>query len=166
MSRPAFRLIACVALLAPLLLARNARAFCQATTCDPTNISEMCQFNAQNCLIVGQPLAWQSNCVTVSVQAAGAPKQHIDYNAALGSVTRAFAAWTSAACSGGPPSIAVHVTGPISCDASEYNPDRSNANIVVFREDSWPYVGGEDALGLTRVHFEKATGTIWTPTSR
>ena len=162
MTRSALRVsCACLVLLVASLSARRAAAFCQATTCDPTQISDMCEFNAQNCLTVGQPLAWQSNCVTVSVQAAGAPKQHIEYAAALGSVTRAFAAWTSASCNGATPSITVQVSGPISCDASEYNADRGNANIVVFREDSWPYVGGEDALGLTRVHFETATGTIW-----
>jgi Matrixin len=149
------------ALLTALLSAQRASAFCQATTCDPTMLSDMCQFNAQNCLTVGQPLAWQSNCVTVSVQAAGAPKQNIDYDAAAGSVTRAFAAWTNAACAGGTPSITVHVTGPITCAASEYNSTGGNANIVVFREDTWPYVGGEDALGLTRVRFEPATGAIW-----
>lgn len=147
--------------LLSLFEAGTARAFCQATTCDPTNLNDMCQFDAQHCLTVGLPLAWQTNCVTVSVQAAGAPKQHIDYAAALGSVTRAFAAWTSVSCAGATPSITVNVTGPITCDASEYNPDGANANIVVFREDTWPYVGGEDALGLTRVHFEPATGAIW-----
>jgi MYXO-CTERM domain-containing protein len=154
-------LVLSAALLTALFSAQRASAFCQATTCDPTMLSEMCQFNAQNCLTVGQPLAWQSNCVTVSVQAAGAPKQNIDYDAAAGSVTRAFAAWTNAACAGGAPSITVHVTGPISCEASEYNSAGGNANIVVFREDTWPYVGGEDALGLTRVRFEPATGAIW-----
>jgi Matrixin len=160
-ARGLSRLALSAALLAALFCAHSASAFCQATTCDPTKLEDMCQFNAQNCLTVGQPLAWQSNCVTVSVQAAGAPKQNIDYDAAAGSVTRAFAAWINATCTGGTPSITVHVTGPISCDASEYNSDGGNANIVVFREDTWPYVGGEDALGLTSVHFEPATGAIW-----
>ncbi|HWZ87350.1 MAG TPA: matrixin family metalloprotease [Polyangiaceae bacterium] len=120
-----------------------------------------CMTDAQNCLTVGMPLFWASSCVTVSVQAAGAPKQHIDYNTALGSVTRAFAAWTSASCGGAAPSISVAVNGPITCAASEYNSDRGNANIVVFREDSWPYVGGQDALGLTRLRFDPASGEIW-----
>lgn len=149
------------ALSAALLMPRAAHAFCQATTCDPTQVSDMCQFDAQNCLTVGMPLVWQSNCVTVSVQADGAAKQNIDYEAALGSVTRAFAAWTGASCNGGHPSMTVNVSGPITCDASEYNTNKGNANIVVFRQDSWPYVGGQDALGLTRVHFEVSSGTIW-----
>ncbi|MET0790998.1 MAG: matrixin family metalloprotease [Polyangiaceae bacterium] len=139
--------------------ARPAAAFCQATTCDP--VTARCATDARNCLAEGSPLAWASSCITVSVQADGAPKQHIDYSAAEGSVERAFAAWTSAPCEGGRPSIAVHVDGPITCDASEYNSDRGNANIVVFREDSWPYTGGQDALGLTRIRFDPDTGAIY-----
>lgn len=150
------------ALVATFTAARNAAAFCRATTCDPANPALNCAPDSQNCLTVGAPLAWPSSCVTVSVQADAAPKQHIDYDAALGSVTRAFAAWTSAACTGGPPAITVDVKGPISCAASEYNPDGGNANIVVFRENEWPYPGGEDgALGLTRVRFDPASGEIW-----
>src|SRR5450432_396651 len=148
-------------LLATLFATRTASAFCQATTCDPSVAADQCSADAQNCLTVGEPLAWPSNCVTVSVQAAGAPKQNIDYATALGSVTRAFAAWTSAACDNGTPSITVKVTGPITCDASEFNETGPNANIVVFRQDVWPYVGGQDALGLTRVHFDPKTGDIW-----
>ena len=150
-----------VGFTAALLLAgpRNAAAFCQATTCDPG--AGYCSTDANGCFVDGKPLFWVSNCITVSVQAAGAPKQHIDFATARDSVSRAFAAWTGAACTGGPPSITVHVQGPISCDASEYNPDRGNANVVVFREDSWPYTGGQDALGLTRIHFDPATGEIW-----
>ena len=108
------------------------------------------------------PLAWPSSCVSVSVQADGAPTQHIDYDAAAGSVTRAFAAWTNAACTGGPPSITVDVKGPITCGTSEYNPNGGNANIVVFHEDEWPYPGGEDGvLGLTLLRFDPLSGDIW-----
>ena len=144
---------------AALLGAGTASAFCQATTCDPSQAR--CAPDKQNCLTVGAALSWASNCITVSVQAAGAPKQHIDYEAAFASVGRAFAAWTSAGCAGGAPSLQVQVEGPISCGASEYNPDRGNANVVVFREDTWPYVGGEDALGLTFLRFDTDTGEIW-----
>jgi hypothetical protein len=142
-----------------LLLAQRAAAFCQATSCDPG--SALCKVDSQGCLVEGLPLFWPGSCVTVSVQADGAPKQHIDYAAAQASASRAFAAWTSAPCAGGPPSITVEVNGPISCAASEYNSDRGNANILVFREDVWPYVGGEDALGLTRIRFDPSTGEIW-----
>jgi len=139
--------------------ARAAGAWCQATTCDPRK--GPCATNAQGCFTTGLPLAWTSNCVTVSVQGDGAPKQHIDFDAARISVEHAFAAWTSATCEGGSPSISVVVNGPVACSLSEYNPDRGNANIVVFREDTWPYAGGEDALGLTLIRFDPDTGAIW-----
>lgn len=150
--------VACALLIAALLGARSASAFCRATTCDPSKAD--CEPNAAGCLTVGSSLYWASSCVTVSVQADGSASQQIDYDSAEGSVTRAFAAWTAASCTGGKPSISVQVQGPISCDASEYNKDRGNANIVVFR-DEWPYVGGEDALGLTRLRFNPDTGEIY-----
>lgn len=140
-------------------VAPAAGAFCRATTCDPRK--NACPTDAQGCFSTGFPLAWVSNCVTVSVQGDGAPKQRIDYETARISVEHAFAAWTSATCEGGSPSISVVVNGPVKCSQSEYNPDRGNANIVMFRENSWPYAGGEDALGLTLIRFDPDTGAIW-----
>jgi len=150
--------IAGAVLIAALFGAGRASAFCQATTCDPRKTD--CKPNSAGCFTVGFPLWWASNCVTVDVQADGSASQNIDYETAEASVSRAFAAWNDVSCSGGKPSIAVKVQGPITCDASEYNQDRGNANIVVFR-DEWPYVGGEDALGLTRVRFNPDTGEIY-----
>jgi len=146
------------ALTFALCSARDARAFCRATTCDSNDTD--CELDAEQCQTVGAPLAWTSGCVTVHVQADGSAAQGVDYVAAAASVTRAFASWTDAPCTDGKPSISVRVKGPISCDASEYNVDRGNANIVVFRE-TWPYVGGEDALGMTRVRFNPTTGEIY-----
>jgi len=151
--------LAACSLLLSLLGARQALAFCQATTCDPNKTK--CSTSAEGCFTSGFPLSWASRCVTVSVQADAAPKQHIDYRAARSSVERAFAAWTKAHCDGDSPSIRVVVNGPVSCDASEYNSDRGNANIVVFRERDWPYPGGEDALGMTMIRFDPMSGEIW-----
>jgi len=152
-------LLVVASLLLLLFGTRAASAFCQATTCDPNKTD--CGQDAQGCFTVGRPVSWASNCVTVSVQADAAPKQHIDYEAAQSSVERAFSAWTSAHCVAGTPSISVVVNGPVSCSASEYNSDRGNANIVIFREDVWPYAGGQDALGLTVINFDPASGEIW-----
>lgn len=140
--------------------AGEASAFCRTTTCDP-KLTGSCPANQQGCETTGIPLFWASSCVTVSVQADAAPKQHIDYATAQGSVERAFGAWMNAECSGNPPSITVDVQGPIQCHQSEYNPDRGNANVVLFREDEWPYPGGQDALGETFINFDPKTGEIW-----
>ncbi len=29
----------------------------------------------------------------------------------------------------------------------------ANAKVWMFRDDEWPYIGGEDALGLSTLHY-------------
>ena len=64
-------------------------------------------------------------------------------------------------CGGDAPSIDVRMIGPIACGLSEYNQKASNANVVIFREDDWPFVGAENAIGLTTTRFDKGTGELW-----
>jgi hypothetical protein len=153
-------------LLALCLLAapRGARAFCNAMTCNTGDASQHCQIDTKTqCVRSGQPVFWKSRCVTFSVQRDAAPRAGIDYEAATASLERAFAAWTSADCDGKPPSLHFQLSEPVTCAASEYNKERRNANIVYFREDEWPYEGGEDALGLTRISFDPDVnvGELW-----
>src|SRR3954471_10116720 len=117
--------IAAVALSVTTSGARDASAYCRATTCDPKQTGG-CPANQQGCETSGIPLFWASNCVSVSVQADAAPTQHIDYATPQGSVQRAFAARTDAECSGEAPSITVEPTDPVKCNESEYNSDRGN----------------------------------------
>ncbi|HEX3849488.1 MAG TPA: matrixin family metalloprotease [Polyangiaceae bacterium] len=152
------RLVSALFAASTLLLAAHGFAFCRATTCDPSK--DTCSRDSGSCLTTGQPLFWASSCVQVYVQANGAPKQGISFETAKDSVTRAFSAWLSADCGGSAPLIGVQVLGPISCDTAEYNPTQKNANIVLFREDDWPYVGAEDALGFTELHFNPDTGEL------
>ncbi len=142
-----------------LALSTPSRAFCRATTCDPSQDS--CARDGDECLTTGRPLSWASSCVQVYVQGNGSPKQGVSFDDAKQSLTRAFQSWTSADCGGGTPLLEVQVLGPIGCAASEYNKTQKNANIVVFRDDEWPYVGGEDALGFTHLHFDQDTGELW-----
>lgn len=142
-----------------LLLAAHSSAYCQATSCDPSKA--LCARDAQSCLTTGLPLAWSSSCLQVYVQADGSPAQGISFDAAKASVTRAFDTWLAADCGKAAPSLSVQVLGPIACDASEYNPTQKNANIVVFRDKEWPYIGGEDALGFTHLRFDPKTGELW-----
>ena len=146
--------------VATLALATPSWAFCRATTCDPSK--DLCARDSGQCLITGMPLTWASSCIQVYVQANGSPKQGLSFDDVKGSLTRAFAAWTGADCGGGAvPLLDVQVLGPIGCDQSEYNQTQKNANIVMFRDDEWPYIGGEDALGFTDLHFNADTGELW-----
>ncbi len=147
-----------------LLLCTSAQAlaFCRATTCNPAK--QTCQRDpTTQCLVSGVPLYWASDCLSISVQADGSPKAGIAYAAAEASVKRAFAAWTNVDCEGARPSLRVNVSGPVSCDTSEYSGEHRNANIVMFRENGWPYPGSEDALGFTFVRFdlEDEPGALW-----
>ena len=150
--------------LLALSVARGASAFCNAMTCDTGDAKQHCQIDpSTQCVSSGVPVFWKSNCVTFSVQQDAAPRAGIDYEAAKASLTRALAAWTGADCSGKPPSLHFELSDPVGCDASEYNRDQRNANILIFREDTWPYEGGEDALGLTRIRFDPDVnvGELW-----
>jgi Matrixin len=116
-----------------------------------------------DCTIDGKPVYWKSDCISVSVQADGAPAAGIDYAAARASVERAFAAWMNVTCpGGGHPSLRVEITDPVACSRAEYNRDKRNANIIVFRDDSWPYQGqSQDVLGYTRINFDTNTGELY-----
>ena len=151
---PAFALAA-----ATLTASSMSWAFCRATTCDSSKVN--CARDAQACLTDGKPLYWASSCIQVYVQGSGSVAQGIGFAALEDSVSRAFDAWLSTDCGGGPPLIDVKVSGPITCDVAEYNATKKNANIVMFRDDEWPYMGGEDALAFTHLVFNADTGELW-----
>jgi len=153
--------ISCAALAVTALFSQGASAFCRTTTCDPNDPAEACQKDANGCLITGLPLQWRSTCVTVGVQQMGAPKLNFSFDQVADVVQRAFDAWTNVNCGGGPPSIDVKLIGPIECGLSEYNQNRGNANVVMFREYDWPYAGAANAIALTTTRFDTKTGALW-----
>jgi uncharacterized protein (TIGR03382 family) len=148
--------------LGGLLWSSSAFGFCRTTTCNP--LQQHCAVDpGTECTTTGSPLSWVSGCITINVQRDGAPRAGISADDAEASVRRALDTWLSADCGDGLPSIAVEVGSRVTCDASEYKSDHHNANIVMFREQEWPYEGGEDALGITRLRFDddQAPGQLW-----
>jgi hypothetical protein len=154
-------LASAAAFAALLLHASGASAFCRTTTCDPNDAKEHCVIDANGCVTTGKPLAWASSCVTVGVQQMGSPRNGLGYDDVANVVEQAFGAWMNASCGTGKPSIDVKLIEPIECGESEYNSDLANANIVLFREDDWPYVGAANAIGLTTTRFDTKTGDLW-----
>lgn len=159
MKRAAY--LGAAGLLAALLSAPSAQAFCRTTTCDPNKPADKCQLDANRCVLTGKPLAWRSSCVTVGVQTIGSPKNGLSFDDVAPVVEQAFGAWMQADCGNGTPSIEVHMLGAIECGVSEYNSDVGNTNLVLFREDDWPYHGAESAIGLTTTRFDTKTGDLW-----
>lgn len=151
--------LAALTLASLFSMTSGAAAFCRATTCDPTLRS--CPRGDDQCSTTGAPLYWPSSCLTMNMQSAGSIKYNISAQQTQDILSRAFAAWTRVACDGGgSPSIRVEFGPFVDCAKSEVNDDRKNANIVMYRDDRWPYVGGADAYALTRVHYGNETGRI------
>ena len=75
--------------------------------------------------------------------------------------SRAFSTWLHADCGGGGPSLQIGTRGPVACDESRYNDAGKNANVVIFRDEDWPYPDGIDTFGYTFVRFNTRTGEIY-----
>lgn len=145
--------------LAALLCATPARAFCRSTTCDPK--FEDCEWDAHGCPTVGATLAWKSSCVSYSVQRNASPRRGIDYDTIREVTERAFKRWTNADCRGDSPAIDVLDLGPASCAEPEYNSTAPNANVILFRDQDWPYDHGDVTVAQTLITYDTETGEIF-----
>lgn len=64
----------------------------------------------------------------------------------------AFAIWENARCgdNGEKPSISISAAfGPAVCDVAQYNAHAGNANLIIFRDDAWPYSESDHELAAT-----------------
>jgi hypothetical protein len=154
---------ACAALgLAALLLPSPALAFCRTGVCpDTQETSAVCTPpQPSGCSVPVIPLVWPSPCVSYSIQEDASSQLSLAETEAI--FEQAFAAWTQAECDGvGAPRIELSYTGPVACDEQEYNKTKRNANIIMFRDDGWPYEGSANTLALTTVTYNKNTGDIY-----
>jgi MYXO-CTERM domain-containing protein len=148
-------------LLMGLTSARRSHAFCRTSACELGDYGTLCTpARDGDC---GLPLFWKESCVGFSVQHGGSR----DFTSELAGelVSQAFATWESADCDGGRPHVFVQQQPDVVCAAPEYNVDfnvaRGNANVVMFRDDDWPYPGLEDGLALTTVTYDTETGEIY-----
>jgi len=112
---------------------------------------------------MGTPISWAKLCVSYSMQYQ-ASKQ-VDLAHAAAATKKAFDAWQNVTCPGSsaPPSIQLgDKFGTVACNVHEYNQTDGNANIIMFRDDEWPYPEAVDTtLALTTVTFSKKTGEIY-----
>jgi Matrixin len=157
----AARFVSALGFVAFLLAGGQASAFCRTTTCDPNDPEANCQIDENRCVVSGIPLSWASSCVTVGVHEAGSPGSGLGFEEVAEVVDQAFGAWRDADCDGSKPSVEVKLLGAVECGVSEYNSRAGNANIVLFREDEWPYAGAANAIGLTTTRFDTKTGELW-----
>jgi hypothetical protein len=138
----------------------SAQAFCLTRGC--TDKKQHCEYDQNDCLLTGPLLHWASSCVSFDVQRSGSPLRGITYDDAHSAIVAGFKQWLNADCGDGRgPAITISDYGPVECRTAEYNQDSPNANILMFRDDDWPYDNATETLALTTLIFNADTGEIY-----
>lgn len=162
MTTRAVPLLRLGAALVVLTAAPCAHAFCRTTTCSTTDKSRPCVDEANGCIGGGLPIAWPSKCVSFNIQKDGSPRRHITANTTDQVVRAGFEQWMNADCGGGKhPSITLYDYGLASCNQQQYNQHSPNANIWMYRDQSWPYPNSIDTLALTTITYNIVNGDIY-----
>lgn len=144
---------------AALSSAEGANAFCRTVSEKPPP-----GYDPQTGCFTGSAdaklLYWKNACVGYSLNRAASSKVTLDDASKI--VADAFAVWSAAPCdmTGGPSVNAVD-EGPVDCGLVEYNKNGPNQNVIVFRDDAWPYSDVNNTLGLTTVTYDTRTGEIY-----
>ena len=136
-----------------------ARAYCRTASCEEGTGAQCVPAQPTDC---GKPVFWPNPCLSFSVQQDASSQVPLASAEAI--FQKAFSTWLSADCGGGKhPRLTVEYSGPVACDAHEYNqdPKLGNANIIVFRDDGWPHHGAGTTLALTTVTYNLDTGEIY-----
>lgn len=157
-ASPMLRFLAATAIAGAIVLAsaEPAHAFCRTTTIGiPANYNPV----DRGCFDEGLYLFWRNQCVSYSVSEQAS--RVANFNTATTIIDRAFARWPSISCNGAQAGISVTNIGSTSCTEVRYNPNSANQNMVVFRDDGWPYSDSFSTLGLTTVTFNADTGEIF-----
>ena len=133
-----------------------AHAYCRTTTTPvPASYSP-----TRGCFTDGLVLFWRGACVGYSVNKAASAG--ISITTATSVVDSAFTTWNHAACGAGEEvGIITSNLGAVDCSEVKYNPNGPNQNVIVFRDDKWPYSDPNNTLGLTTVTFNADTGEIY-----
>lgn len=133
----------------------EVHAHCRTSSCGD-RVGAVCDPPQPN--DCGVPLFWPSSCVGYSVQKDASAQ--VDLQTVQGLAAQAFATWSEADCGeGAHPTISAQDLGAVSCAELAYDPETKNANIIVFRDNDWPY-SQNGILALTTVTYALDTGKI------
>src|SRR4051794_4179416 len=136
------RAIAIAAGLLALVSAGDAMAYRRTSICMGVTAQTRVPAAHGAC---GTPIFWPTTCGGFSEQ-TGASKM-ITFARTEQVLTAGLAPWMSAPCpGGGSPLIKVSGAAPADCGEPQYSLMAGTANVVMFRDDAWPYEGPLDTL--------------------
>ena len=147
-------LLSAAAFLGALSLAHDADAFCRSRTCKGPD----CARDDDGCPVDGLPLFWPGGCVGFSFQKNLTAK--LDPDLVRAAVRRSFQAWTQLPCASGTATLAFSENDDTACNASGYDDKGPNVNVVLFRDDDFPYRDEDNTLAKTTVTYDAKTGAI------
>jgi hypothetical protein len=105
-------------------------------------------------------LYWKNSCVGFSLQKDASKQVTLDQASHI--AAQAFAAWSAVTCpGGGSPSITAQELQPADCSLVQFNDSQGNQNVIIFRDDGWPYTDTSNTLGLTTLTVNLDTGEIF-----
>jgi hypothetical protein len=155
-----FRASALVCGLGALLWSGSADAYCRAVTASPP-----AGYNpaTQGCFD-GEPdggpvfsLFWRNQCTSYSLQ--NPATRQIAQSDVVRIAAQAFATWSSIPCPGGlgMPSITAIAYPTVQCNQV---PSQEHNNVIMFRDDGWPYDDAANAIGFTTLTVDLTDGEI------
>lgn len=157
------RLLAVVGATFSMLIGSTAYAYCVATTCSNTPAHDNISNKGVVCDRVFSPdcgkiIFWNNPCFAYSMQENGS--EHFDTEALRKAVRKAFDQWAlPALCARDKsPGLKVHDWKDVACDQVQYNSNKGNANIIIFRDSGWMY---DPVLpAITSVYYEPSSGEV------
>ncbi|MBC7173558.1 MAG: matrixin family metalloprotease [Polyangiaceae bacterium] len=125
---------------------REAEAYCQMTTSEPTS----------GCATTGTPLAWKRRCIEWSLDSRGS--SDVPISEVEGAVAASFATWLNVQCDGELPGFEVRESAAFAeCSRSTFDSDGGNVNVIAFV----PELDDGPILALTTVWYSTSTGEIF-----
>ncbi|MFO0614618.1 MAG: matrixin family metalloprotease [Polyangiaceae bacterium] len=148
------RALSVAAVASALGVATEASAYCRSTTCTGD-----CARDEFGCKIEGAKLFWASGCVGFSLQKDASI--HIPMKYFRQVAEKSFVTWSQIDCGTGLSSLAFSETEDVGCHQTEYNSAGTNANIIMFQDAKWVYIGADNTLAKTTVTYDVDTGEIF-----
>ena len=131
---------------AVLLSSGSASAFCRTTT-EPGP--------GGDCSTTGIPVFWRNACLGIRLSTDAEPA--VGQALTVQKIEAAFSAWSTLGCQ---PSITAMYLGTTTDSEAGYQKgSTNNQNIIVFRNETWPYQD-RNQVALTTLTFRKDIGEI------